>query len=97
MPARIFVVRAPASARVIRVSPQGPKGAKGNQGESGRLSRRAAWDPAGISYLGSAVHGSAESAAVWRIVRITVASNGTCTTGTATNVKWTDRYTATYT
>ena len=58
--------------------------------------RRNDW-VAPYSYCGSAPNGSAESASVWTIYRIQVASNGTVTTLSATNVKWTDRLTATYT
>jgi len=50
-----------------------------------------------LDYCGTAAVSSAESDAVWTIVRLTVASDGTDTTGTATPVKWTDRVTATYT
>jgi len=49
------------------------------------------------SYCGSAPNGSAESASVWTIYRIQVASDGTVTTLSATNVKWTDRLTVIYT
>jgi hypothetical protein len=58
--------------------------------------RRNDW-VAPYSYCGSAPNGSAESASVWTIYRIQVASDGTVTTLSATNVKWTDRYTTIYT
>ncbi len=58
--------------------------------------RRNDW-VAPYSYCGSAPNGSAESASVWTIYRIQVASDGTVTTLSATNVKWTDRLTAIYT
>jgi hypothetical protein len=48
------------------------------------------------SYCGVAAPGSAETDSVWKITRIQVEANGTVTTAVATNVKWTDRYTATY-
>jgi hypothetical protein len=48
-------------------------------------------------YLGKAASGSSESASVWTITRLTIASDGTATVGTATNVDWTNRYTHTYT
>ena len=48
-------------------------------------------------YLGKAPSGSSESASVWTITRLTIASDGTATPGTATNVTWTGRYTHTYT
>jgi hypothetical protein len=49
------------------------------------------------SYCGTAPSGSLEASSVWNIERILVAENGTTTVTTATNVAWTDRYTATYT
>jgi len=50
------------------------------------------------SYCGTAPYGSSESSAVWKIVRILVASNGSVTsTATALNVTWTGRLTHTYT
>ena len=58
--------------------------------------RRNDW-VAPYSYCGSAPNGSAESASVWKIYRIQVASDGTVTTLSATNVKWTDRLTVIYT
>ena len=48
-------------------------------------------------YLGKAASGSSESAAVWTITRLTIASDGTATVGTATNVTWTGRYSHIYT
>lgn len=48
-------------------------------------------------YLGKAASGSSESANVWTITRLTIASNGTATVGTATNVSWTGRYSHIYT
>jgi len=47
-------------------------------------------------YCGTAPAGSSESAAVWTITRIAVASNGATTTATATNATWTGRASATY-
>lgn len=52
--------------------------------------------PPVYDYCGSAPLGTLEATAKWTIVRITVASDGTTTKATATNVAWTDRYTATY-
>jgi hypothetical protein len=49
-----------------------------------------------FDYLGKAASGSSESANVWTITRLTIASNGTVTKGVATNVNWTDRYTHIY-
>ena len=50
-----------------------------------------------FDYLGKAVSGSSESANVWTITRLTIASDGTATVGTATNVSWTGRYSHIYT
>ena len=50
----------------------------------------------GNSYCGTAVAGTAESSAAWTIKRITVALDGTTVIGTATNVAWTARLSATY-
>jgi len=58
--------------------------------------RRNDW-VAPYSYCGTAPNGSAESASVWTIYRIQVAGDGTVTTLSATNVKWTDRLTVIYT
>ena len=49
-----------------------------------------------INYNGYAVTGSAESSAVWTITRLTIASSGSITIATATNVAWTNRESATY-
>jgi len=48
-------------------------------------------------YLGKAASGSSEGASVWTIARLTIASDGTATVGTATNVDWTNRTTHIYT
>ena len=50
----------------------------------------------GNSYCGTAVAGTAESSAAWTIKRITVALDGTTVIGTATNVAWTARLSASY-
>jgi len=47
-------------------------------------------------YLGVGPSGSLDGDNVWTITRLTIASNGTVTTGVATDVNWTDRYTHTY-
>lgn len=52
--------------------------------------------PPVYDYCGSAPLGTLEATAKWTIVRITVVSDGTTTKATATNVAWSDRYTATY-
>jgi hypothetical protein len=48
-------------------------------------------------YLGKAPSGSSESASVWTITRLTIASDGTTTSGIANNVSWSGRYTHIYT
>jgi hypothetical protein len=50
-----------------------------------------------INYCGYAPDGSAESATVWTITRLTISASGAITVGTATNVAWTDRETTIYT
>jgi hypothetical protein len=47
-------------------------------------------------YLGIAPASSLESSNVWKITRLTIASNGSVTSGVANNVNWTDRYTHIY-
>lgn len=78
----------------------GPQGPQGEQGEPGQdltpNEKRHDWVSPN-SYCGQAPLGSAESANVWTIKRITVATNGTTTVATATNVNWTGRLTHTYT
>lgn len=49
-----------------------------------------------INYCGYAPPGSAESATVWTITRITIAYSGSITTGLATGVAWTNRESAIY-
>ena len=49
-----------------------------------------------INYCGMANKGSAEASAVWNIKRLTIASSGSVTIATATNVAWTNRESATY-
>ena len=50
-----------------------------------------------FDYLGKAPAGSLDSDNVWTITRLTIASDGTATVGTAVNVSWTGRYTHIYT
>lgn len=47
-------------------------------------------------YLGTAPTGSSEASNVWKITRLTIASNGSVTSGVANDVNWTDRYTHIY-
>ena len=48
-------------------------------------------------YMGTAPVGSATSASAWNITRLAITTAGTTTVTHATNVKWDDRLTATYT
>jgi hypothetical protein len=59
------------------------------------LRRHAFADP--HDYIGTAPLGSTEEDATWKIVRQTVALDGTATVGTAINVSWTGRAGHTYT
>ena len=73
----------------------GAQGAKGDTGQSAQREARSDW-VSPYNYIGIAAKGSAETSAVWKITRITI-SGTTVTTATITNVKWSDRLTATYT
>jgi hypothetical protein len=78
----------------ILTGPLGPKGDTGDEGP--RRERKHDYvDP--YSYCGVALEGSLTSANVWTITRITISSDGTVTTATATNVAWDNRYTVPYT
>ena len=50
-----------------------------------------------VSYCGYAEEGALESADVWNISKITVATEGTTTIGRTTNVNWTGRIDHIYT
>lgn len=58
--------------------------------------KRSDWVPL-YSYCGTAPLGSAESASVWLIYRITCNYDGTVLVQSASSVDWTNRYTHTYT
>lgn len=49
-----------------------------------------------LLYLGQAESGSAESALVWDITRLSISSSGATTPNSASGVAWTDRYIVTY-
>ncbi|CAB4160464.1 hypothetical protein UFOVP723_203 [uncultured Caudovirales phage] len=49
-----------------------------------------------LLYLGQAESGSAESATVWDITRLSISSSGDTTANSASGAAWTDRYTTTY-
>lgn len=50
----------------------------------------------GVSYCGIAKEGTLETDQLWKITRITVATNGTTVTAIAENVDWTNYLTHTY-
>jgi hypothetical protein len=80
--------------QTIIVNTLGPIGPKGEPGAP----REKLSDYSGsFSYCGYAEEGSPEANNVWTITRITVFGDGNVTTGVATEVNWTDRYTHTYT
>jgi hypothetical protein len=95
-------VTGPAGA--AGVGSTGPTGAAGSAGAAGSTGPTGAAGGgavrsdtvSNVSYLGRALPGSATSASVWTIRRTTVAAAGTVTTATATNVKWDDRLTTSY-
>lgn len=75
----------------------GPQGPKGDTGDSGYRARAYEY-ASGYHYQGSAPAGSATSATVWTIHRMTISTAGAVTANlTATNVAWTNRASATYT
>lgn len=47
-------------------------------------------------YLGDAILGSAESATVWNISRLSISASGATITQSTSSAAWTDRYTYTY-
>jgi hypothetical protein len=49
-----------------------------------------------LLYLGQAESGSAESALVWDITRLSISSSGATTPNSASGVAWTNRYSYTY-
>ena len=49
-----------------------------------------------LLYLGQAQSGSAESALVWDITRLSISSSGATTPNSASGVAWTNRYIVTY-
>ncbi len=80
--------------QTILVSTPGPQGPAGPPGAP--LEKLSDYSGS-FSYCGYAASGSLETQNVWNITRITVFGDGNVTTGVATNVNWTDRYTHTYT
>lgn len=76
--------------------PQGAIGPQGPQGPPGPAPFIYRHDFNVFDYIGKAPSGSLEADNVWDITRLTIASSGSVTVGTATNVNWTGRYTHTY-
>lgn len=76
--------------------PRGPAGPAGPQGPPGPILLIYRHDFNVYDYIGKAPSGSLEADNVWDITRLTIASSGSVTVGTATNVNWTGRYTHTY-
>lgn len=60
------------------------------------VTRRYDGTNATVQYAGYAISGSSESAAVWTITRITINSDGSVTTASATNVAWSNRASVIY-
>lgn len=83
----------------IQVTTEGPAGPRGPAGADAPLKTvKVDASTAGTQYVGKALLGTAESAALWRIVKSTFSSAGVLlTSGTATNVTWTGRTGHTYT
>lgn len=79
--------------QTILISTPGPRGPQGPVGAP----REKRSDYSGsFSYCGYALSGSSEASTDWTITRITVFGDGNVTTGVATNVNWTGRYTHIY-
>ena len=87
------------TTQVVNIITEGPIGATGPAGADGPPGPsalpnevRVDTDTAGTIYVGQAVSGSSESAAVWTIVRTIYNTSGVRTSlGTASNVNWTGR------
>ena len=77
----------------------GAQGATGAQGDSGARARQHAFVSTGYGtdYFGSAPLGTATTTALWTIKKIVLDGSGAATVTTATNVRWVDYLTATYT
>jgi hypothetical protein len=87
----VVEVITPTAAAVVEVITAGP------QGSSAAKERRHDWTGS-YDYLGTAPEGTAESAAAWHIVRLTVNTAGAVTANqSATAVTWTGRTSHSYT
>ena len=60
------------------------------------ITRRYDGTSATTQYAGYAASGSSESDSVWTITRLTIASDGSVTTASATNVAWSNRASVIY-
>ena len=94
------VVASPTPAQVQVFGPDVPSvvtvTVPGPQGPTGDKARRHDWTGT-YDYLGTAPVGTAESAAAWRIVRLTINAAGAVTANqSATNATWTGRAGHTY-
>lgn len=83
----------PSITNIVSVAVPGPTGP---QGATGPAYVRQSEYSAPYSYNGKAPEGSSTSENVWTITRLTIAEDGTTTTGVATNVAWDDRATVPY-
>jgi len=78
---------------VVSIATPGPTGPQGLTGPS--YVRQNEYD-APYNYSGKALEGSLTSQNVWTITRLTIALDGTTTTGIATDVAWDNRTTVPY-
>lgn len=60
------------------------------------ITRRYDGTSATTQYAGIAPSGTAESAALWTITRLTISDSGSVTTATASNVAWSNRASVIY-
>jgi len=101
----LFTLTNPSAITFIRINADNTVSALGASsyltaiGGQGATSRRNANNStnSAINYCGVAQgSGVADSSATWTVYRLTVASDGTVVTATATNITWTSRESATY-
>lgn len=83
----------PSITSLVSIAVPGPTGPQGSTGPS--YVRQSEYI-APYSYNGKASEGSLTSQNVWTITRLTIAEDGTTTTGIATNVAWDNRTTIPY-
>jgi len=87
------VVRTVDASTVIATGSTGPAGASGAKEHEHAFVATGY----GTDYFGSAPLGTATTTASWVIKKIVLNSSGAATVTTATNVRWVDYLTATYT